>query len=264
MKTFLKIIGGLVVILLLVIASAWMSMTPNIPDEYWSFETDVSGEPRSFLIFGGTRHTGLEVAKILTARGDKVTVFVRETSDRSQVEPLGVDFVVGDALEADTVTAAFASGEFDAVLTTIGSLSAETPPDYLGNKNIYDAAKAAGVNRVIMVSTIGAGDSYDAMPWLSEIMLAEVAKLKTQAEDHMKDIGLDYTIIRPGGMPYDGGTGGGIMSEDPSAFGFIARPDVARLIVGSFDDSRTIGKTFSALDPVRTSLLWAPDEEAKE
>ena len=261
MKTFLKILGGLVVVLLLVIASAWMAMTPNIPDEQWSFESNVPAEPRSFLIFGATRHTGLEVAKILTARGDKVTVFVRESSDRSQVEPLGVDFVVGDALDADSVTAAFASGEFDGVLTTIGSLRAEMPPDYLGNKNIFDAAKAAGVNRVIMISTIGAGDSYDAMPWLSEIMLAEVAKLKTQAEDHMKDIGLDYTVIRPGGMPYDGGTGGGIMSEDPSTFGFIARPDVARLVVGAFDDNRTIGKTFSAMDPVRTSLLWAPPEE---
>jgi len=260
MKTFLKILGGLVVVLLLIIASAWVAMMPNIPDEQWAFESNVPAEQRSFLIFGGTRHTGLEVAKLLTARGDKVTVFVRETSDRSQVEPLGVDFAVGDALEADTVAAAFASGEFDAVLTTIGSLRAEIPPDYLGNKNIFDAARAAGVERVIMISTVGAGDSYDAMPWLSELMLKEVAALKTQAEDHMKDLSLDYTIIRPGGMPYDGGTGSGIMSEDPSAFGFIARPDVARLVVGSFDDTRTIGKTFSAMDPVRTSILWAPEE----
>ena len=53
------------------------------------------------------------------------------------------------------------------------------------------------------------------------------------------------------------------MSEDVSTFGFIARPDVARLVVGAFDDTRTIGKTFSAMDPVRTSILWAP-EEAKE
>ncbi|NND53794.1 MAG: SDR family oxidoreductase [Gammaproteobacteria bacterium] len=260
MKTFLKIVGGLVVVLLLIVASAWVAMMPNVPDEQWVFETDVPAEPRNFLIFGATRHTGLEVAKILTARGDSVTVFVRESSDRSQVEPLGVDFVVGDALDADSVRAAFASDNFDAVLTTIGSLRAETPPDYLGNKNIFDAAAEAGVDRVIMISTVGAGDSYDAMPWLSELMLAEVAKLKTQAEDHLKALGLNYTIIRPGGMPYDGGTGGGILSEDPSAFGFIARPDVARLVVGAFDDTRTIGRTFAAMDPVRTSILWAPEQ----
>lgn len=261
MKTVLKIFGGLIVLLLLVIASAWVSMMPNVPDSQWEFETTAAAQPRNFLIFGGTRNTGLEVAKILTARGDKVTVFVRESSDRSLVEPLGVEFAVGDALQPDTVAAAFATAEFDAVLTTIGGLRAATPPDYEGNKNIFDAAKAAGVDRVIMISTVGAGNSEVAIPWVSKLMLSEVAVLKSKAEEHMKQLGLAYTVIRPGGLPFDSGTGGGILSEDPETFGFIARPDLARLVVAAFDDERTIGKTFSAIDPVRTSLLWAPPEE---
>lgn len=260
MKLLLKILGGLVALVLLVFASAWISMLPNVPDEQWEFAPAAATEPRSFLIFGATRNTGLEVAKILTARGDKVTAFVRESSDRSLVEPLGVEFVVGDALQPESVAAAFAAGQFDAVLTTIGGFRTPNPPDYEGNKNIFDAAKAAGVERVIMISTVGAGESEVAIPWVSNLMLSDVAKLKTQAEDHMQDIGLDYTVIRPGGLPFDGGTGGGILSEDVTTFGFIARPDLARLVVGAFDDDRTIGRTFSAIDPVRTSLLWAPEE----
>ncbi len=261
MKLLLKLLGGLVVLLVLVVGAAWVSMMPNVPEEQWSFETTVPDGPRNFLIFGGTRNTGLEVAKLLTARGDKVTVFVRETSDRSQVEPLGVSFAVGDALDSNSVAAAFTTAEFDAVLTTIGGFRTPNPPDFEGNKNIFDAASAAGVGRVIMISTVGAGDSQVAIPWVSELMLADVAKLKTQAEDYLKSLGLDYTVIRPGGLPFDGGTGGGILTENPQAFGFIARPDLARLVVGAFDDDRTIGKTFTAMDPVRTSLFYKAGEE---
>ena len=261
MKTFLKILGGLVLLVVLFFASAFVSMLPNIPDEQWQFQRTVADEPRSFLIFGATRNTGLEVAKLLTARGDSVTVFVRETSDRSQVEPLGVDFVVGDALEPDSVAAAFAAGEFDAVLTTIGGFRGPNPPDFVGNRNIFDAAKGAGVDRVIMISTIGAGDSDVAIPWVSNLILSDVAALKTQAEDHLKASGLAYTIIRPGGLPFDIGTGSGLLSEDPAAFGFIAREDLARLVVSSFDDDRTAGKTFSAMDPARTTLFYRAGEE---
>ncbi len=205
------------------------------------------------LVFGGTRNTGLEVVKLLTVRGDKVTALVRPTSDRSALEPLGVDFAVGDAMEPESIDRAFEASEFDAVLTTIGNIRANPPPDFKGNANIFDAAKRAGVNRVIMVSTIGAGDSNSAAPWLSKLALSKLLPLKTQAEDHLRASGLDYTIVRPGGLPPGPGSGRGFLSEDPTTFGFIARPDLARLIVGILDDDKTIGKTYSAIDPERSS-----------
>jgi uncharacterized protein YbjT (DUF2867 family) len=83
--------------------------------------------------------------------------------------------------------------------------------------------------------------------------LSKVIPLKTQAEDHLKASGLDYTIIRPGGLPPGIGTGGGILSEDPTTMGFIVRSDLARLILGVLDDPRTIGKTLAAVDPALES-----------
>ena len=146
------------------------------------------------------------------------------------------------------------AGPPDAVLTTIGNLRANPPPDYQGNANIFDAARRAGVDRVVMVSTIGAGDSNSAAPWLSKLALSKVLPLKTQAEDYLRESGLDYTIVRPGGLPPDAAaTGRGLLSEDTSTFGFIGRPDLARLIVGILDDDKTIGKTYSAIDPERSS-----------
>ena len=55
------------------------------------------------LMFGATRNTGLETAKLLVGRGDAVTAFVRQTSDVAALEELGVSLVLGDAL--DTATA---------------------------------------------------------------------------------------------------------------------------------------------------------------
>ena len=52
------------------------------------------------LIFGATRNTGLEIAKILVGRGEAVTAFVRPTSNLENLEPLDVDYFVGDALSA--------------------------------------------------------------------------------------------------------------------------------------------------------------------
>jgi len=252
MKLLLKFLAGIVLLLVAVVIWAVVSLRPNIPDEQFILQSPLTVGGLHVMVFGASGRLGLEITKVLTARGDKVTAFVRPTSDRSQLEPLGVGFVVGDALDAGSVLAGLQQGEYDAVISAIGGF-ADVPPDYIGNVNIFDAAKAEGVNRVIMISTIGAGDSYDATPLLSRLLLAKILPLKTQAEEHLRDSGLDYTIIRPGGLTPGAGTGGGILSEDRTAMGFIAREDLAPLVVGILDDDRTIGKTLAAMDPARSA-----------
>jgi uncharacterized protein YbjT (DUF2867 family) len=156
-------------------------------------------------------------------------------------------------MDMESVRAAFAGKNYRAVLTTIACFSCNPKPDYLGNKNIFDAAKEAGAKRVVLVTTIGAGNSYDSAPWSARSFLKDMLPLKTQAEDHLKSLGLDYTIIRPGGLTFTPATGEGWLSEDPAAFGVIGREELARLVVGVLDDDRTAGKTFSAFDD---SLLF--------
>ena len=170
---------ALIIILGLVIYSFQSAQYPKL-------EMQVNAAPEGehhVLIFGATRNTGLETAKILTARGNRVTAFVRPGSDRSLLEPLGVEFVSGDALEKDTVTAAFIGNDYTSVLTTISCFRCDPKPDFLGNRNIFDAAATLGVQRVLLVSTIGAGDSYAAAPWLTKKFLSGILPLKTQAED---------------------------------------------------------------------------------
>ncbi len=219
--------------------------------QYPVFEMTADAPPqggRHVLLFGGTRNTGLEVAKILVGRGDRVTAFVRPSSDRSGLAPLGVEFAVGDALEADTVRAAFEGGDYTAVITTIGCFSCDPRPDYLGNANIFDAAAEAGVSRLLLVTSIGSGDSFKAAPWLARVFLREILPLKTQAEEHLTASGLDYTIIRPGALKSEPPTGGGYLSESRETEGIINRGDLAALIVEALDDHSTQGKTLAAVD----------------
>ncbi|WP_446831470.1 SDR family oxidoreductase [Candidatus Foliamicus sp.] len=219
--------------------------------QYPVFEMTADAPPEGghhVLLFGGTRNTGLEVAKLLTARGDRVTAFVRPSSDRSGLEPLGVDFAVGDALDPETVQAAFEAGDYTAAITTVGCFSCDPRPDYLGNANIFDAAAAAGVERMLLVTTIGAGDSFDAAPWMARLFLREILPLKTQAEEHLVASGLEYTIIRPGALRSEAPTGTGYLSESRDAEGMINRSDLAGLIVEALDDSATAGKVLAAVD----------------
>lgn len=257
MRVFLKIIGVLFLLLIVTIGGLAVSMRANLPETTFEARAGTTGQPAhdesSILIFGATRNTGLLVAKFLVERGDRVTAFVRPTSDTVELAKLGVDMVVGDALDADSVRAAMAAGEYRAVLTTIGCLSCDPSPDYLGNSNIFKAAVEADVGRLVLVTTIGAGDSRDAAPWLSTRVLGKILPLKNQAEAELRASGLEYTIIRPGGLRSGNRTGNGVLSEDRDAFGFIFREDLAELLVATLDDDRTIGKTFAAVDANR---MW--------
>jgi len=202
------------------------------------------------LLFGASQRTGLEVAKILTGRGEKVTAFVRPSSDRTSLEALDVTFVTGDATDADTVGAAFSSGNFKAVINTIGGKRGEEPrPDFEGTKNIVDAAKRHDVTRMLLVTMVGTGDSSGVLSEQARKFLGPVAELKTQGEDYLMQSGLDATILRPGGMTSEPATGTAIKTEDHSVMGIIHRPDLAALVVECLDDDGTSGKIFHTVDP---------------
>ena len=251
MRLFLKILGGLLVLLLIAVAVFAWSLRANPPETTFDAQAKSTGDGTSYLIFGATRNTGLMVATMLAERGDKVTAFVRPSSDRSGLESLDVGYAVGDALDLDSVRAAMAAGEYDAILTTIGCFACDPKPDYLGNANIFTAASEAGIERVVLVTTIGPGESFDALPSMSANFLSEMIPLKEQAEDALKATDLDWTIVRPGGLRSGIRTGNGILSEDPTTFGYIFREDLAELIVAVLDDDRSIGKTLAAIDANR-------------
>ena len=201
------------------------------------------------LIFGGTRGAGLETVRQLSESGESVTVMVRESSDLTALNALEVNTVVGDALEPDTLTAAFESGDFDAVVSTLSGNPREGfAADGAGNLNAIDATEAAGVKRFVLISSIGVGDSASALPPQALDALAEALAGKGKAEDRLKESDLDYTVIRPGVLTNKPANGKGQLTEDPSAMGVISRAELARLTIAALEDEETYGKILAAVE----------------
>ncbi|MEZ5500856.1 MAG: SDR family oxidoreductase [Steroidobacteraceae bacterium] len=219
-----------------------------------------TGTSKNIVLFGGTRGTGLEIAKRLRADGHRVTVAVRASSETDELEKLGVRTVVADALERRTIDLALSGQHFDAAISTVGTSRGDKAnrPDYLGNRNIIDAVAAAGIKRMVLITVIGAGDSAGSEPTLARYFLKEVIELKTKAEDHLRTTSLDYTIIRPGGLGNGPAGRSAVLIEDPQAFSYITRADLARLTVAALFDPATYRKTLTAYDAERQHIwsIW--------
>jgi hypothetical protein len=114
---------------------------------------------------------------------------------------------------------------------------------------LAEAAVATGVDRLFMVSSIGAGDSKDALPFYVRWILGSTLERKTTAENHLMASDLDYTIVRPSGLGDGPATNTGILIEgsDHFEFGQIPRGEVARLLVEAFDNPDTIRKVYHAI-----------------
>lgn len=209
-------------------------------------------EPDGVLIFGATRNTGLEIAKLLVARGESVTAFVRPTSNLDNLAPLNVDYFVGDATNADDVDQAIASKNFRAIISTLGTTRGDTPPDLIGTINMVDAAQKTGVNRIIAVTIIGPGKSIVMVPPVQRERMAWAIDIKDKAEKYIIASDLDYTIVRPGQLTSNPRSGIIKLSLEPEQTGPVTRQDVADMVLWTYDHEESINQIYHVIgdDPL--------------
>jgi len=202
------------------------------------------------FLAGASRGVGREVAKQLVIGGHEVLALLRSDSAESDLVAMGITVVKGDALEADLMKAMMGDFPIEAVISTIGGLPEDgsTRADFVGNRNLIDAATAVGANRFVLISSIGSGDSAQALPENVLATLGPVLKEKAQAEAHLAASGLTYTVIRPGGLVSESATGQEILTEDVTVAGSIPRAGVANLAVRCLSSEKAANKVFSAID----------------
>ncbi|MBN3949668.1 MAG: SDR family oxidoreductase [Nostoc sp. NMS7] len=214
------------------------------------------------FLAGASRGVGREIAQYLRAQQLKVKALLRTVAVAAELERIGIEVVLGDALNVEDVERAMLTAEpIHTVISTIGGLPTDVErPDYPGNKNLIDAAVKAGVQKFILVSSIGAGNSVVAASPQVLAVLGKVLAEKDKAEQHLIASGLTYTIIRPGGLKSEPATGNGVLTEDPHIIGSINRADVAQLVGRCLNSQLANNKILSAVD---RNMLFGQTEFAE-
>ena len=149
-------------------------------------------------IFGATGSVGKHLVDEALESGNKVTAVVRDPSKLS-VQHDNLRIVVADVLNNDN-RLRDAVSDSDAVIIALGD-GTRGSVRAVGTRNIIAAMKEAGVSRLICQSTLGAGDSFANLNWLwrfiFRVPLRRVMADHLQQEQHVRDSGLEWTIVRP-------------------------------------------------------------------
>ena len=193
-------------------------------------------------IAGGHGQIALRLAKVLSQRGDEAVALIRNPDHAEDVREAGAEPVVADlehASEGDVVQAIAGS---DAVVFAAGAGPGSGPArkdtmDYGGAVKLIAAAKQAGVSRYVIVSSMGANPDAPADDTFSVYLRA-----KGRADDAVRASGLDWTVVRPGGLTNDAGPGRDNLGENAPR-GQVARDDVAAVLAAVLDSPSTIGRT---------------------
>jgi cytosine deaminase len=193
-------------------------------------------------IAGGHGQIALRLAKVLSARGDEVVALIRNPSHEGDVRRAGAEAVVVDLEQASEHDLAQAIAGSDAVVFAAGAGPGSGPArketvDYGAAAKLITAAKQAGVGRYVIVSSMGA-DSQAAGDDTFSVYL----RAKGRADDAVRASGLDWTVVRPGGLTNDAGAGR-VQLGTKLPHGQVPRDDVAAVLAAVLDSPNTIGRT---------------------
>lgn len=205
------------------------------------------------LVAGANGQVGQHIVRLLAERDHQVQAMVRDQDQAQRLRELGGEPVVAD-LEGDVSHTVEGS---DAVIFSAGggpgsAAEKKETVDYGGASKLIQAAIEHGVNRYLMVSTVGAQDPENANEKMQPYLRA-----KARADEELKHSGLDYTIVRPGPLTDEQGTGRIDASTELGRRKEIPREDVARTIVVALEQRNTVGKTFEVFagdTPVEEAL----------
>ena len=193
------------------------------------------------VIVGGHGKIAMRLAKILVERGDSTRGIIRKTEQAEDLEKIGAEPVV---LDIENVEIDDAVAGADAVVFAAGAGPGSGPArkrtvDYAGAVKLADAAASHQIRRYVIISAIGVNHperwSGDMGPYYDA---------KAKADRYVMDSGLDYTIVRPGRLTDDEGTGRVNAAETIEGGGSIARNDVALVLAEVLTADNAIGKSF--------------------
>ncbi|XP_074276710.1 uncharacterized protein At2g34460, chloroplastic [Silene latifolia] len=206
-------------------------------------ENNTRNIEKKIFVAGATGNTGKRIVEQLLAKGFTVKAGVRDVNKAKSTftDNPALQIVKTDVTEGSDKLADAISDDSEAVICATGFQRSWDPlapwkVDYYGTINLVEACRKRGVKRFILISSIlvnGAAMGQLLNPayvFLNIFGLVLVAKL--QAENYIRKSGINYTIIRPGGLKNDPPSGNIVMEpEDTLSGGSISRDQVAEVAV---------------------------------
>ena len=183
------------------------------------------------------------------------------------LEHPNLTMIAGDVTNKADVDKIFSDAKIDGVVVALGGKTKDVGPTMLtdGTKNVIASMKENDVKRLAVVTSIGTGDSKEQAPFFFRILMSTVMsnifKDKNEQEKVVKASGLDYCIIRPGGLTVEPPTG--VINIIDGEAGSITRADVAQFCLDAVtvEDFPYIGKTPCISSVGGTS--WTKDRSSR-
>ncbi len=239
-RSFLLLISAFAVSFSAAVAQERRAPIPE-PDPFAHIsESDV------VVVLGGSGRSGRHLVQQLHEGGVTVRGTTRDVEKANAEVDDQYDWVAADVTDPATLTAAFEGATY--VISAIGNGQNPEAIDYQGVVNAVDAAKAQGVQQFVLISSAGVTheDHY-----LNKV-LNNVLIWKGKAEEHLRQSGLAYTIVRPTGLREDVSDHAQksilMVQGDWMLNGIIDRADVARICIAALGNEDAHGKTLEVLN----------------
>jgi nucleoside-diphosphate-sugar epimerase len=201
------------------------------------------------VIAGGHGQIALRLARLLTQRGDQAVGIIRKPEQAQDLVDAGAEPAVCDLESAEIPQVRGLLESADAAVFAAGAgpgsgAARKETVDHAAAVLLADAAEAAGVRRFLVVSSIGADRTP---PEGTDAVFAAYLRAKAAADASVRSReGLDWTILRPGHLTDDPGTGHVWLAESTGR-GDVTRDDVAAVLVALLMEPGTIRRTLELI-----------------
>ena len=219
-------------------------------------------DTQPILVIGGTRGTGLLIAKLLQERSRAIRVLARDPDRARQVLPSNVEIVDGDLTKPETLPRAVIGARH--IIFTAGCRSGYPASErsirtteYEGTLRTLDAADRAGFSGRFLYMTSSGVASHSWMSVCLNLYKGNTLQWRGRAEEAIRKLDVEYTIIRTGMLMSRINSGQAIhVTQTPLPLSIryrIGRPDVAKVFVASLEEPSASRATFE--------IVWAPNNE---
>ncbi|GIG54070.1 SDR family oxidoreductase [Demequina activiva] len=199
-------------------------------------------DSKRIAIVGGHGKVALQLIPILTGRGHTVVPLARKQDQLIELaalgtEPRGLDIEAASESDFAAVFEGCDAVVFAAGGGPDGNIERKRTVDLEGATKSIAGAKKAGISRLVQVSAIGVDSE---LPDDVEPVWKAYVEAKRDADAALRESGLDWTIIRPGGLTDEPASGRVSLAPEVER-GQISRADVAHVLADCLDRPDTAG-----------------------